>query len=482
MEGKCPSRDALIHLAKENPGAVADLIIELWARVEVLEAKVTELSKNSRNSSKPPSSDKHGPRRPQTLTKEEPKRKPGGQPGHKGSTLEMRSDPDHVIEHGFDTHCQICGGSLRHAEATGFDRRQVFEVPPIKLEVTEHRAPCGQCPHCCAPVRGSFPAAVQAPVQYGANVQALVSYLGAYQMLPCERTAEFFDDLFDCPMSAGTVRNILMRAGDHADPSVERIVENLREGPLLCADETGASLGGKNHWLHVACNSSLSYYFFHPKRGFEALEEMGILAGYTGALIHDYYRSYYRYETCMHYLCNAHHLRDLTYVHEDLGQPWAKDMIELLLAAKELREKHDQGKGRMGPRTKNRILDDYRAIIKSGYAINPEPQKIAGKRGRTKRGKALNLLDRFRDREKEVLGFFLREGVPFDNNQAERDLRMIKAKLKISGCFRATDAAIAFAKLRSVISTARKAGRSILDTLKRMFESPNDLAADLVPT
>jgi transposase len=480
VEGKCPSRDELIRLAKENPEAVADLIIALWARVEALEAKVAELSKNSRNSSKPPSSDKHGPNRPRRSAKEGPKRKPGGQPGHKGSTLEMRSDPDHIVEYGFDAHCENCGSSLRRAKATGTERRQVFDLPPLKLEVTEHRVPCGQCPHCLAPVRGPFPADVQAPVQYGTNVQALVSYLGAYQMLPCERTGEFFADLFNCPMSAGTVRNILTKAGQRADPCAEAIANALRNEPLMGADETGASLRGKNHWLHIACTSSLSYYFFHPKRGFEALKDMGILSGYTGALVHDFYRSYYKYETCLHYLCNAHHLRDLTYIHENLGQPWAEDMIELLLEAKKLREKNDQGEGRIGRRTTNRILDDYRAIIQSGYAMNPEPQKIAGKRGRTKRGKALNLLDRFRDREKEVLGFFLREGVPFDNNQAERDLRMIKAKLKISGCFRAMDAAIGFAKLRSVISTARKAGRSILDTLKRMFESPNDLAADLV--
>jgi transposase len=480
VEGKCPSRDELIQLAKEKPEAIADLVIALWARVEALEAKVAELSKNSRNSSKPPSSDKHGPSRPQRTANEGPKRKPGGQPGHKGSTLEMRPDPDHIIEHSFDTHCGNCGRSLHNAVATGFERRQVFDLPPLKLEVTEHRVCCGQCPHCSEPVRGSFPAEVQASVQYGVNVQVLVSYLGAYQMLPCERTSEFFGDLFGCPMSVGTVRNILTKAGQWAQPSVQRIVETLRTVPLLGADETGASLAGKNHWLHIACTSTLSYYFFHAKRGFEALEDMGILRGYTGALLHDFYHSYYQYEACVHYLCNAHHLRDLTYVHETLGQPWAEEMIKLLVEAKDLREQHDEGIRRIGRRTNQRILDDYRAIVQSGYAMNPEPQKIAGKRGRIKRGKALNLLDRFRDRELEVLGFFLHEGIPFDNNQAERDLRMIKAKLKISGCFRSMDAATAFANLRSVISTARKLGRSILDTLKRMFESPHDLASELV--
>lgn len=480
MEAKCPSREALIELARKDPEAIADLVIALWARVEALEAKVAELEKNSRNSSKPPSSDKHGPKSPTRSAKGEAKRKPGGQPGHKGGTLEMRLNPDRVIDHGFHSHCDQCGGSLRHATATGCERRQVFDLPPLKIEIIEHRVSCGKCPQCAAPIKGCFPESVQAPVQYGANVQALASYLGVYQMLPCERTAEFFADLFDCPMSAGTVSNMIMKTGARSAPSVSRIAQALRQGPLICADETGASLAGTGHWLHTACTASLSYYFFHRSRGGEALEDMGLLAGYTGRVVHDFFQSYYQYDDCKHNLCNAHHLRDLTFVHEDLGQAWAKDMIELLLWAKKLREEHDDGKDRITRGKTNLILNLYRGIIAMGYEVNPEPPVVQGKRGRKKRGKALNLLDRFRDREKEVLGFFLHEGVPFDNNQAERDLRMIKAKLKISGCFRSFDSAVAFANLRSVITTARKAGRSILDSLRRMIQSPDQFAVELV--
>lgn len=483
MEGKCPSRDALIQMARENPEAVADLIIALWARVDALEAKVAELTKNSRNSSKPPSSDKHGPGKPpRRSAKGEAKRKPGGQPGHKGSTLEMRPDPDRVVDHGFNVSCGNCGGSLKRAAATGTERRQVIDLPPLKLEVTEHRVSCGQCPRCLAPVKGSFPVGISAPVQYGTGVQALVSYLGAFQMIPCERIAELFADLFDSPMSAGTVSNILMKGGRNSRPSVARIDQGLRSAKVVNSDETGASIKGVGHWLHVACTSLLSRFYFHPKRGVEALEDMGILPGYKGSVIHDYFQSYYHYDTCSHGLCNAHHLRDLTYVHEDMGQEWAKDMIELLLSAKKLREDHDAGIRRIGRGTIALVLGCYRGILEFGYDINPEPVKVEGKRGRTKRGKALNLLDRFRNREEEVLGFLLREGIPFDNNQAERDLRMIKAKLKISGCFRSAEGAAAFADLRSVISTARKAGRSILDTLTRMFESPDHLAMELVPS
>jgi transposase len=281
-------------------------------------------------------------------------------------------------------------------------------------------------------------------------------------------------------MSTGTVRNILMKAGDRASPVVEAIRDALRKAALIGSDETGASLAGHNHWLHTVSTPLLSYYHFHPKRGFEAMEEIGILPDFTGGVIHDFFQSYYQYEACRHYLCNAHHLRDLTYVHEEMDQAWAEEMIELLLDAKDLRERHDSGGRRIGPVTRKRILTQYRKILDEGYAINPEPQKTAGKRGRPKRGKALNLLDRFRQRENEVLGFFLEDGIPFDNNQAERDLRMIKAKLKISGCFRSPKAACAFAKVRSVITTARKQGDSILDTLKFLFQNPPHLVQQLV--
>ena len=272
MEGKCPSRDELIRLAREQPEAVADLVIALWARVEALEAKVAELCKNSRNSSKPPSSDKHGPNKPKHQGKGGRKRKPGGQQGHKGSTLEMSANPDQIVEHGFDECCGNCGGSLKDAQADRSERRQVFDLPPLRLEIAEHRVPCGHCPHCSKPVKGSFPADVQAPVQYGANVQSLVTYLGIYQMLPCERTSEFFADLFQCPVSTGTVRNILTKAGERASSCADAIRQALKNVPLIGCDETGASLGGRNHWLHTSCTPLLSYYHFHPKRGFEALE------------------------------------------------------------------------------------------------------------------------------------------------------------------------------------------------------------------
>lgn len=481
VDAKRPNREDLIKQSKEQPEAVVDLLLSLFDQVQTLQAEVTELKKNSRNSSKPPSSDKGNPNKPtKPKTKPKKKRRPGGQNGHKGSTLKMRDNPDHIIQHGFPSHCQHCSTDLSEAEEQQFERRHVFDIPPLNIEVTEHRVSCGQCPNCQGAIRGGFPDEVIAPVQYGSRIHGLVTYLGIYQMLPHERTSEFFADLFACPLSTGTVANILSRAGSKAEPVAAAIKEQIEQSGLFCADETGASLAGKNHWLHVAATSALSYFHFHPNRGFQALEDIGILPGYEGKVVHDFYSSYYRYTECLHYLCNAHHLRDLTYIHEDLKQPWAKEMIDLLLEAKKLRDRQNEGGRKVGPKTTERILAKYRRIIDEGYAINPEPAKIEGKRGRPKRGKALNFLDRLRDREKEVLGFFLEEDVPFDNNQAERDLRMIKAKLKISGCFRSPQAAQSFAQVRSVISTARKAGAKMLETLQGLFESPSSLIDELL--
>lgn len=481
MDGKRPNREDLIELARRQPEAVVDLVLALWDRVEALEAKVAELTKNSRNSSKPPSSDKGNPNKPaKRLPGSGSKRKPGGQRGHKGSNLEMRADPDMIVTHGFEDRCHHCGGNLSQARAESFERRQLFDLPPLRLEVTEHRVACGQCPDCCKPIKGRFPQGVNAPAQHGPGVKALAIYLGVYQMLPAERTSEFFGDLFDCPLSTGTLANFLCKAGAQAEPIAEDIKQAIHAGELFGADETGASFNGKNHWLHIACTERLSYYHFHPNRGFQALEDIGILSDYAGAVVHDFFQSYYRYDSCEHYLCNAHHLRDLTYIHEDMSQPWAQEMIELLLEAKKLRDRENSGGRKIGPKTIERILCNYRRILADGYLLNPEPPKIRGKRGRPKRGKALNMLDRFRDREPEVLGFFLQTGVPFDNNQAERDLRMIKAKLKISGCFRSPKAAECFANVRSVVSTARKAGRRMLETLGILFHDPQTLAENLL--
>lgn len=460
-----PSRAELLRLAKQDPEAIVDLLLSLYDRVEKLEAELAELKRNSRNSSKPPSSDRNNPNKPPKDKGRKRKRRPGGQKGHQGHTLKQVDNPDHVIIHKLSGPCKHCGANFGDLKSESYEARQVFDLPEkIELEVTEHRAESGECPCCGKPVKAEFPEAVQAPVQYGDRIQALVIYLHVYQLLPCERLSELCKDVFNCPMSPGTVANFLKKAGARAGPIAESIKERIRQSEWIHCDETGTNLFGKNHWLHVASTPEFAYFHIDRKRGREALDRMGILHGYEGWVVHDFYSSYYQFEECFHGLCNAHHLRDLIYIEEDLGQEWAGELIELLLEAKKLKDRERAGGRRVSERTMAKLKRRYDAILRRGYEQNPEPEVPSGKRGRPKRGKALNLLDRLWYRFEEVLAFLYYD-IPFDNNEAERDLRMMKTKQKISGCFRSAPHAEAFASVRSIITSAKKKAVNILQIL-----------------
>lgn len=468
--GERPTREELIELAKRDPEAIADLVLSLFDRLEKLEEEVAELKRNSRNSSKPPSSDNNRNKPPKSQRKRGG-RKPGGQRGHQGHHLELVEDPDIVVTHELEGCCEGCGRDLREVEITGHERRQVHDLPEkISLEITEHQVKKGRC-QCGKQHKASFPEGVQAPVQYGERLSALVVYLSSYQLIPCERLSEFCADVFDCPLSPGTVVNMVARAGARAGPVAEAIKEKLREAEFIHCDETGTKILGANQWLHVTSTAELAYFHIDPKRGFEALERIGILQDYTGWVIHDYYSSYYRFENCYHGLCNAHHLRDLTYIAEDLGQSWASEMKGLLLEAKRLKDRENAGGRVVGPKTLARLEERYEAILMEGYEINPEPERKKGQRGRLKRGKALNLLDRFWNRQDEVFGF-LYFHLPFDNNEAERDLRMMKTRQKISGCFRNSTHAGVFTNLRSVITSAKKKAINVLRILSQTLKDP----------
>ena len=243
-------------------------------------------------------------------------------------------------------------------------------------------------------------------------------------------------------------------------------------GPYIHSDETGMSLFGKIHWLHTASTPQRTFLHVDRHRGEPAMRSMGVLEGYSGHVIHDYLSSYYRITGLQHGLCNAHHIRDLTCVHEEHGQQWASDMMGLLLEAKALKERENAGGRCVGARTLDRLQKRYFEILEDGYTINPEPVRRPGQRGKLKRGKPLNMLDRFRDRHQEVMAFLI-HGVPFEaNNEAERDLRMLKTKQKISGCFRSLDHASAFAAIRSVIASAKKQTVNVLQILNSMLTNP----------
>jgi len=462
--------------------------------VEALEKRIAELERNSHTSSKPPSSDKGNfanPPKPKPKSlRQKSGLKPGGQKGHPGSTLEMVNHPDHRIDHELssDASCPHCGDQFPEnlPKNEDWEIRQVFDLPPVALQVTEHRAQRCTCPGCGTRVTAPFPEEVKSRVQYGPRVQATALYLGGYQLLPYGRLSELFAELFNCPLSQGTLANIVKRGSNKAALAMDPVREALIASPVAHVDETSCTLHGKRHWLHVFGTEQLTCYHLDAKRGLEAMERMDLLPHFTGLLIHDCLSAYFRYTDCRHGLCNPHLIRELTYLHEQLDQQWAGELIDLLLEARDLAQRElsrEQGSRRViGKNRLQNILNRYDDILAQGYAVNPEPPpKPKGQKGRVSRGKALNLLDRFDKYRQEIMGFFLYpELYPFSNNLAEQDVRMMKVREKISGTFRSEEHGKGFCNIRSLISSARKQKRSILKSLTQLISAPINLGRSLV--
>lgn len=455
-----------------------DAICELFAK---LEARVAELEKrlnmDSSNSSKPPSSDGLK-RKTKSLRRKNTGRKPGGQPGHTGQTLLQSITPDILHSIALD-NCPDCDTDLRGEPVASAEKRQVFDLPPIAMEVTEHRAECKWCMTCSKWVTAPFPAGVTAPVQYGHGMQSVMSYLNIAQLLPCERTADVCQDLFGHRPSAGSVVRAVSQCAEKVAPAVDRIAGTLREAKQLHADETGVRCAGHTEWIHVASNATHTLFSHSPKRGREGFEVGGVLPDYCGNLITDFWGSYDTLERCVHSRCNAYLIRELTSLSDD-GHHWAEGLIAALLAMKQAADDARQrGRKHITGATLKPLLADYDRWISKGLETHPEVAKHAGKRGRAKQSKERNLLVRMNDKRDEVLRFTQDLDVPFDNNQAERDLRMIKVQQKVSGCFRSERGARMFCAIRSYLSTARKQGLNLMDSIKSAFAGqPLDFAPE----
>jgi transposase len=442
-----------------------DLIRLLFARVQELTAKVAELegrlALNSRNSSQPPSADGYNKPKPKSLRR--PGKNPrGGQQGHEGHTLKKADSADHIVLHAPPASCDACGLPL--PEATVAEIRQVFDLPPTHYEVTEHRALEAHCV-CGKRHRGEFPEGVNAPVQYGSRLKAAVVHSTQHHMLPAQRTAELMGDLFDLPLSDATVLAAVEEARQRLEPTVTAIGQAISAAPIAHADETGLRVEGKLHWLHVLATGLLTWMGIHPQRGKKAFDAFGLLTSFVGTLIHDGWKPY-RDLVCTHALCNAHHLRELTYLFEEMGQAWANSLIEMLVAA--CHEVTAAG----GPLTADRIAyfrSLYLEIIAAGEAANPRTPP-SGKRGRTRQSKAVNLLHRLRTYADDVLRFMTDPGVPFTNNLAERAVRMPKVKQKVSGGFRTLAGAQSFCTIRSYLDTLRKQGANLFHALTQTFQ------------
>ena len=432
-------------------------------RIKALEEK---LKKDSRNSNKPPSSD--GLKRKPKGKRPKSNRKTGGQKGHKGSTLNQVDNPDHVHNHTLD-ECSNCQCSLQDSLVLDHKKRQVFDVPPLALEVYEHRAEVKKCPRCGVINTATFPESVLQVVQYGARIKSLVVYLMQYQLLPSERTTELIKDLFSHPISEGTLFNWNQAAYQTLEKTEAEIKQQLLQSPVNHFDETGMFCENKLNWLHVVSNPALTYFEIHPKRGQEAINTINILPHYKGTAVHDFWKPYLKYNS-NHSMCNAHLLRELTALYESKKQKWSTQIQKLLVTIKKRVEHISQQANSLDPTILRKFELEYDKLVSEGLNLNPVKVKKAKKRGRQKQSEATNLLLRLKNYRSYVLAFMYDFRVPFTNNLAERDLRMAKVKQKISGTFRSRDGANIFCRVRGFIATAKKNDLNIMDSISQVFE------------
>jgi transposase len=439
-----------------------------------------QLGLNSGNSGKPPSSDglKKKPSRVRSL-RERSGRKTGGQKGHPGKTLSRVETPDDITDH-FPETCSGCGGALTGAIATGHTTRQVFDLPePRPLLVTEHRAHACLCGNCGAETRAAFPEDVTAPVQYGARLAAVVVYLLHFQLLPEKRLAGLMADLFGVHLVTATIAGMSRACAARFQGFAAAVRDRVAAAPVKHMDETGLRIGGKTQWLHIASTIWLTFYRVSPKRG-------NLLENVLGIVVHDHWKPYYTLKGVLHALCNAHHLRELQALVEIEKEDWAGKMQRLLRRACHAANLAREQGVTLSPGFVALVERCYDAILTDGFAFHEaQPALISTarkRRGRVPRRTGHNLLLRLHVRKLDVLRFLSDPTVPFTNNLAERDGRMLeprsgsRLRQKISGGFRSGDGAEDFAVIRSLLSTARKQGWDILQALT---SRPDRLVAEL---
>jgi len=452
--------EGYILISKVEYDQLHNEIDQLRKTVAILMARVNELEgmlhKNSGNSHKPPSSD--GYKKVIKNNREKTGKKQGAQLGNEGKTLKQRTDPDKIVEHKIMGRCG-CGENLETLPVKNIKRRQVFDLPEKLLEVTEHRVEIKQCP--CGKLHEAA-CVVQGITQYGEGIKSLAIYLNQYQYLPFERTQEFFEDIIGISISDAVLTESNEICYEELEDTEFQIKQAIIENDVMRNDETGMRCEGKNQWIHTSSTLQHTHYSIQGKRGKEGMDAIGILNNYQGTSIHDRYASYDGY-SCTHGLCNAHLLRELKYVHEEMGKDWADNMIELLVETNNLKKEE-----KLDERAIKKMERQYGKITQQGKKEEPKQiVPVIKKRGRIAKTKSLNLLEAFINRPQEILRFAYDKNVPFDNNLAERDLRMVKLKQKISGCFRTFHGAEVFCRIRSYISTVRKQGHSVLDAIEQ---------------
>ncbi len=454
---------------KEENTALRSIVQQQAARIAELEGRLGDLERrvgrNPRNSSMPPSAEGLGkPSVPSRVERRAAKRKPGKQPGAQGKHLSQVADPDEVVVHS-PGRCEGCGADLKDGELVGIETRQVFEVPRILPNVIEHRLERRRC-RCGCEQKAAPPIEATAPACYGPGVRALACYLAVYQHLPYERMAELFSDLLGMEVSVGALASMVTEAGGRLGLFLDVTKDLLKEAPAVHFDETGARVAGSLHWVHVASNALLTLLECHKPRGTKAIDAIGVMEKMAGVAVHDGWKPYRTYDV-VHALCNAHHVRELEAIGAAEHQGWAKDMIDLLYDAREMVEKAKAaGKDHLSRSTLRRLRRSYDALIEAGRVVNPAVVD-KGRHGIDK--DAHNLLCRLETYAEDVLRFSTNFAVDWSNNQAERDVRLVKLQQKISGCWRTLEGARTYCAIRSYVSTMKKQRHDVLDGLSQLF-------------
>lgn len=422
---------------------------------------------DSHNSSLPPSLDPpwNKPKRTRSL-RTRSGLKVGGQAGHRGSTLLQIADPDSVVNHQVDV-CQHCQNSLIPVKSRWYQKRQIFEIENGRLSAIEHRIEIKTCWVCHQTTKGQFPESIKAPVQYGTSVFSRILYLNQYQLLPVARTAESMKDLFHCSVSLSTIQRAAKVCSHKLMRYEYRLKAAVCNSEVVGVDETGIRINGKIAWVHLARTDDLTHLAVHPKRGTTAFDEIGIINRFEGVLVRDGYLPYQKYGQCEHSLCNAHLLRNLTFVaeNEPAHKKWTDALAKLLLRIKEaIHSAKSRAEIALTPRQQSFYFGRYVTILMQAERIIRGSPKLKGVHL-----SAHNLYRRFLMNKKAILKFMTDFRVPFDNNGSERDLRMLKLQQKISGCFRTTAGASVFCRVRSYLSSARKPDHVLLDAIESVL-------------
>ena len=461
LESQVKFKDARIE-------ALESQTIEFQARINELESL---LNQNIQIHKKPPSTGTFIEKKPKTGSSRDGNNKcPGGQKGHPGSTLNKVEDPDEIIFHRLHK-CKHCGRNIEESEVIGYKTRQEFNIVVMR-NVTEHRAEIKKCPYCNCKNKADFPKSITKPVQYGITVLTIAIYLRNYQLIPYNRIKNLYEDIFGFKISSDTIIKAEKKLYHKLKGVTNHIKKQLIKEDVINGDETGINIGGQREQCHLISTKKYTYYFHHKSRGFKAMNKMGVLPKYRGIIVHDFWKSYFKYK-CEHALCNVHIQRELKNIYEKYKQEWAKEMSDLLYEIKEQADCARKLGTKIGEDTIKTFIEKYHLILMKGFEDNPPPEiskDDEAKRGIQAQSKARNLLDRLEKYEKEILRFATDLRVPFSNNQAERDLRMITIQQKISGDFRKPKGADVFCRIRGYISTLIKNKMPVIISLHSAIE------------